>query len=92
MLLALACSPLYVTHAIRVLFPLLPFYRESGPDDGLARCGETELVRDTVTRFAEMVSSSGFAENFNAVTGEGLRDRSYTWTASAFLVMCHEFL
>ena len=40
----------------------------------------------------EMVSSSGFAENFNAVTGEGLRDRSYTWTASAFLVMCHEFL
>ncbi len=59
--------------------------------DGLARCGETELVRDTVTRFAEMVSSSGFAENFNAVTGEGLRDRSYTWTASAFLVMCHEF-
>ena len=60
--------------------------------DGLARCGETELVRDTVTRFAEMVSSSGFAENFDAVTGEGLRDRSYTWTASAFLVMCHEFL
>ena len=60
--------------------------------DGLARCGETELVRDTVTRFADMVSVSGFAENFDAVTGEGLRDRSYTWTASAFLAMCHEFL
>ena len=60
--------------------------------DGLARCGETELVRDTVVRFAEMVSASGFAENFDAVTGAGLRDRSYTWTASAFLVMCHEFL
>lgn len=60
--------------------------------DGLARCGETELVRDTVTRFADMVSASGFAENFDAVTGEGLRDRSYTWTASAFLVICHEFL
>ena len=37
-------------------------------------------------------SSSGFAENFDAVTGEGLRDRSYTWTASVFLIMCHEFL
>ena len=60
--------------------------------DGLARCGQTELVRDTVARFADMVSVSGFAENFDAVTGEGLRDRSYTWTASAFLVMCHEFL
>ena len=60
--------------------------------DGLARCGETELVRDTTVRFAELVRVSGFAENFDAVTGEGLRDRSYTWTASAFFVMCHEFL
>ena len=60
--------------------------------DGLARCGETELVRDTAARFADLVTASGFAENFDAVTGEGLRDRSYTWTASAFLVMCHEFL
>ena len=60
--------------------------------DGLARCGETELVRDTAARFADMVSMSGFAENFDAMTGEGLRDRSYTWTASAFLTMCHEYL
>ena len=60
--------------------------------DGLYRCGETELVRDTAACFADMVSVSGFAENFDAVTGEGLRDRSYTWTASAFFVMCHEFL
>ena len=60
--------------------------------DGLERCGETELVRETAARFAEMVRDSGFAENFDAVTGEGLRDRSYTWTASAFLVMCHEYL
>ena len=60
--------------------------------DGLARCGETELVRDTAARFADMVSASGFAENFDALTGEGLRDRSYTWTASVFLAMCHEYL
>ena len=40
----------------------------------------------------DMVSMSGFAENFDAMTGEGLRDRSYTWTASAFLTMCHEYL
>ena len=53
---------------------------------------KTMLIRDTVRRFADMVQRSGFAENFDAITGEGLRDRSYTWTASAFLVMCHEFL
>ena len=60
--------------------------------DGLYRCGEKDLVRDTAARFADMVSASGFAENFDAVTGEGLRDRSYTWTASVFLAMSHEFL
>ena len=60
--------------------------------DGLARCGETELVRDIAGRFADLVTASGFAENFDAVTGEGLRDRAYTWTASAFLVMSHEYL
>ena len=60
--------------------------------DGLTRCGETELVRDIAARFADLVTDSGFAENFDAVTGEGLRDRSYTWTASAFLAMSHEYL
>ena len=60
--------------------------------DGLARCGETELARDIAARFADLVTASGFAENFDALTGEGLRDRSYTWTASAFLAMSHEYL
>ena len=60
--------------------------------DGLARCGETELARETAARFADLVTASGFAENFDAVTGEGLRDRSYTWTASVFLAMSHEYL
>ena len=60
--------------------------------DGLARCGEMELVRDIAARFADLVTVSGFAENFDAVTGDGLRDRSYTWTASAFLAMSHEYL
>ena len=60
--------------------------------DGLARCGMTGLARETAVRFAELVSTSGFAENFDARTGEGLRDRSYTWTASVFLILAHEYL
>lgn len=39
-----------------------------------------------------MVLKSGCAENFDALTGDGLRDRAYTWTASVMLVMAHEFL
>lgn len=60
--------------------------------DGLSQCGEKEFVRSVAGKFAQMVSDSGFAENFNALTGQGLRDRAYTWTSSAFLVMAHEYL
>ena len=34
-----------------------------------------------------MAEKSGFAENFDALTGEGLRDRAYTWTSSVWLIL-----
>ena len=60
--------------------------------DGLWECGEKDLVKDIAGRFCRMVEKSGCAENFDAQTGEGLRDRAYTWTASAMLVMAEEYL
>ena len=60
--------------------------------DGLCKCGEKELAESAARKFAHMVSEGGFAENFNALTGQGQRDRAYTWTSSAFLVMAHEYL
>lgn len=60
--------------------------------DGLWECGEKEFVKDLTEKFCKMVLVSGCAENFNALTGEGLRDRAYTWTASVMLVMAHEYL
>lgn len=33
-----------------------------------------------------------FRENFDALTGEGCSDYSYTWTASVFLILAHEFV
>ena len=60
--------------------------------DGLMRCGKKDLVIETVRQFADMVNASGFAENFDAMTGQGLRDRAYTWTASVFLTMTAEIL
>lgn len=33
-----------------------------------------------------------FAENYNAVTGEGLRDRAYTWTSSGVFILAEEYL
>ena len=60
--------------------------------DGLWECGEEEFVRDITHRFCKAVQQSGCAENFDALTGAGLRDRAYTWTASVMLVMAHEYL
>jgi hypothetical protein len=41
-------------------------------------------------RFRALCERSGFAENFDALTGEGLRDRAYTWTAAVYLLLAGE--
>jgi putative isomerase len=60
--------------------------------DGLQRMGEEELARDIACKFCELVAQGGMAENFDALSGEPLRDRAYTWTASVFLSLASEFL
>lgn len=55
--------------------------------DGLFDLGEDELARDICRRFVAMTEKSGMAENFDALTGQGLRDRAYTWTASGCLLL-----
>ncbi len=59
---------------------------------GLRDSGEDGLAREIARRFCETVRSGGPAENFDAVTGAPLRDPSYTWTSSVFLVLAHEYL
>ena len=60
--------------------------------DGLNRCGEKELAGEVARRFCDLVRGNGCAENFDALTGEGLRDKAYTWTASVFLILAYEEL
>ena len=60
--------------------------------DGLAECGEYELAKTAAERFLKMAKKSGFAENYDALTGEGLRDRAYSWTASSFFILAKEYL
>lgn len=98
-------SGFYTDYGFATERPQSPYYRSDGywrgpiwaPStmlilDGLAQCGEEELVREAAERFARMVAASGFAENFDALTGEGLRDRAYTWTSSVFLILTHEYV
>ncbi|HET9138157.1 amylo-alpha-1,6-glucosidase [Actinophytocola sp.] len=56
-------------------------------EDGLRRAGHTDLADDIRHRFRALCEKSGFAENFDAETGTGLRDRAYTWTASSYLIL-----
>lgn len=56
-------------------------------EDGLRRAGHTGLADEISQRFRAMCEKSGFAENFDAETGAGLRDRAYTWTAGSYLIL-----
>jgi len=82
-----------------------PLYREDGywlgpiwaPTtliiaDGFKNAGLEELAKEIAQKFCDMCVKSGFAENFNAKTGKPLRDPAYTWTASVFLILGHEYL
>jgi glycogen debranching enzyme len=59
-------------------------------EDGLRRTGYLELADQVSSRFRALCELSGFAENFDAMTGAGLRDRAYTWTASAYRLLARE--
>lgn len=53
---------------------------------GLQACGENELAQSIAEKYCRMANQYGMAENYNALTGEGLRDPAFTWTSSVFLV------
>jgi hypothetical protein len=52
--------------------------------------GEHTLSNALKERFCIMAQKSGMAENFDAKTGDALRDPAYTWTSIVFLVFAHE--
>jgi hypothetical protein len=56
-------------------------------EDGLRRAGHHRLADEISARFRALCETSGFAENFDALAGTGLRDRAYTWTASSYLLL-----
>lgn len=55
--------------------------------DGLRRQGETELADEIARRFCRLAALNGVAENFDALTGRGLRDPAFAWTSAAYRVL-----
>jgi glycogen debranching enzyme len=60
--------------------------------ESLEEVGEKEFARELRLRFCKLVAKNGISENFDAITGAGLRDPAYTWTSSVFLIFAHELL
>jgi len=60
--------------------------------EGLDAAGEHALARKVRENFCRMAQGSGMYENFDAITGEGLRDPAYTWTSSVYLIFAHQLL
>ncbi|MER6115029.1 trehalase family glycosidase [Streptomyces sp. NPDC001743] len=56
-------------------------------EDGLRRAGQRRLADEISACFRTLCENHGFAENFDALAGTGLRDRAYTWTASSYLLL-----
>lgn len=62
--------------------------------DGLKRCKEEKLAREIAEKFCNMVKykAHGNYENFDALTGKGLRAPGYTWTASVYMLLHWEYM
>ncbi len=60
--------------------------------DGLHRGGAKLLAANIAQRFCRLCRRSGFAENFDAVSGAPLRDQAYTWTSSVFQLLANGYL
>jgi len=56
--------------------------------DGLLHAGEKKLARTIAERFCDLCAQdAGFWENYDALTGQGLRCPGYSWTAAVFLLL-----
>lgn len=58
--------------------------------DALLDMNEIDFAKELMIKFAELLNQNGFYENFNALTGKGLRDPAHTWTSSSFIYVLNK--
>jgi hypothetical protein len=61
--------------------------------DGLRRGGHEKLAETIARRYIKMSAGTakGNYENFDALSGKGLRAPGYTWSASVYMLFCEEY-
>ncbi len=55
--------------------------------DGLRKQWEVELARAIAEKFCSLAAKSGMAENFDARSGRGLRDRAFAWISAVHTLL-----
>lgn len=66
-----------------VMFLIIESLREIGAHDLAAH----DLAEKLRSDFCDTVAANGMAENFDALTGRGLRDPAHVWTAAVFTLL-----
>lgn len=51
----------------------------------LDACSEIDFADELARRFCDMAGHSGMAEDFNAISGEGLCDPAFAWTSAIYM-------
>ena len=59
-------------------------------ESGIREAGYIDFADDIRRRFFALCHQGSFGENYDAVTGEGHRDLSHTWSSSIYLIMRRE--
>jgi hypothetical protein len=86
--------------------PLSPYYLSDGywkgpvwaPTalllaDGLRRGGRLDLAREIARRFCDTIArAGGHYENYDSLSGQGLRCRGFAWSSAVDLVFMHDYL
>ena len=60
--------------------------------EGLEACGEHELAREEAQKYIRLVQEKDLAENYDALTRDIIGPNIYTWTASTYLILLHDYL
>ncbi|MCF4097273.1 amylo-alpha-1,6-glucosidase [Maritalea mediterranea] len=53
--------------------------------EGLLAQNERERAREIMQKYQHLCATSGMAENFDALSGAGLRDKAFAWTSAVYL-------
>lgn len=59
--------------------------------DALKKMDEHELALQIRDKWIRLIEKSGFYENFDPITGDGLVDPGFAWTASVFIHLLNEW-